>query len=337
VLGSDWSLRAFDAKGQLIWRRAAPSVVWAVNVSGDGRLTIAAYGDGTIRWHRLDDGRELLTLYVLADKQNWVAWTPEGFYGATAGAFGVLQWQVNRGFDAAADTVPVNQIPSLRRPDALALVLQELETARALGIADLKAARRDVQIVTKSAKAPGARLHVLTIGISEYGDKARNLRLSFAARDAQDVASALLNTQGGGLYAEVKPMFLHDGAADKGGIFEALAAMDRNMTSSAGQDLAVVMFSGHGTMIDNQFYLVPYGADSSSMARLKSSAIPATEFRSEIEKLAQRGRVLVLLDACRSAGLIGGPFGRRGAKSCHERQQCDGADVIYRRQGLARG
>jgi caspase domain-containing protein len=307
VLGSEWLLRAFDAKGDLIWRRAAPSVVWGVNISGDGRLLIAAYGDGTIRWHRLDDGRELLALYVLADKQNWVAWTPEGFYGATAGAFGVLQWQVNRGFDAAAETVPVNAIPRLRRPDALALVLQELETARALGIADLKAARRDVQIATGSAKAPGARLHVLTIGISEYGDKARNLRLNFAARDAQDVASALLNTQGGGLYAEVKPMFLHDGAADRGGIFEALAAMDRNMTSSAGQDLAVVMFSGHGTMIDNQFYFVPYGADSSTMARLKASAIPATEFRSEIEKLAQHGRVLVLLDACRSAGLIGGP------------------------------
>lgn len=60
-----------------------------------------------------------------------------------------------------------------------------METARALGLADLKAARRDVQIVTKSTKAPGARLHVLTIGISDYGDKARNLRLNFAARDAQ--------------------------------------------------------------------------------------------------------------------------------------------------------
>src|SRR6267154_1167514 len=146
------------------------------------------------------------------------AWTPEGFYGATAGAFGVLQWQVNRGFDAAADAVPVNAISRLRRPDALALVLQELETARALGIADLKAARRDVQIATGSTKAPGARLHVLTIGISDYGDKARNLRLNFAARDAQDVASALLNTQGGGLYAEVKPIFLHDDEADKHGI-----------------------------------------------------------------------------------------------------------------------
>lgn len=307
VLGASWSLYAFDAKGNLLWNRDAPGVVFAVNISGDGRLVVAAYGDGTIRWHRMDDGRELLALYVLADKQNWVAWTPEGFYGATAGAFGVLQWHVNRGFDAPVDVVPVDAIPSLRRPDALALVLQELETPRALGIADLKAARHDVQIVTRSPKAPGARLHVLTIGISDYGDKARNLRLNFAARDARDVASALLNTQEGGLYAEVKLMFRHDSEADKHGIADAFAAMESNMTSSAGQDLAVVMFSGHGAMIDNQFYLVPYGADSSTMARLKADAIPATEFKGEIEKLAQHGRVLVLLDACRSAGLMGGP------------------------------
>src|SRR5262249_26564450 len=221
----------------------------------------------------MDDGRELLALLVLADKRNWVAWTPEGFYGATPGAFGVLQWQVNRGFDAPADTVPVSAIPRLRRPDALALALQELETARALGIADMKAARRDVQIATRSTKPPGARLHVLTMGVSDYGDKAEDLRLKFADRDAQDVASALVNTQDGGLYAEVKPMFLRDSTADKAGIFDALAAMERNMGSGAGQDLAVVMFSGHGTMIDGQFYLVPHGADNSTAARLKASAI----------------------------------------------------------------
>src|SRR5262249_32895490 len=144
--------------------------------------------------------------------------------------------------------------------DALALVLQELETARALGIADLKAARRDVRVATGSTKAPGARLHVLTIGVSDYGDKARDLRLRVAHRAAQDFASALVNTQDGGVYAEVKPVFLNDSTADKGGIFDALAAMERNMGSGAGQDLAVVMFSGHGTMIDGQFYLVPYGA-----------------------------------------------------------------------------
>jgi Caspase domain/WD domain, G-beta repeat len=308
VLGSEWKLRAIGANGERLWSRAAPSVAYGVNITGDGRLVVVAYDDGTIRWHRMDDGRELLALFVLADRQNWIAWTPEGFYGATAGAFGVLRWHVNRGFDAAADTVPVHAIPRLRRADALAFVLQELETARALGIADLKAARRDVQIATGSKKAPGGRLHVLTIGVSDYGEKAKDLRLKFAHRDAQDVASAIVNTQDGGLYAEIKPMFLHDRTADKPGIFDALAAMERNMGSGAGQDLAVVMFSGHGTVIDGQFYLVPHGADNSTSARLKVSAISAADFQGEITKLAQHGRVLVLLDACRSAGLIGGPL-----------------------------
>lgn len=304
VLGADWSLRAFGAKGEVLWNREVPGAVWAVNVTGDGRMAVAAYDDGTIRWHRMDDGRELLALFVLKDQQNWVVWTPEGFYDATPGAFGVLRWQVNRGFDAAAETVPVSDIPRLRRPDALPLVLQELETARALGIADIKAARTDVQRITRSAKAPGARLHVLTIGISDYGDKATNLRLKFADKDARDVASALMNTQGGGLYADVRPQFLPDDKASRDGIFDALAAMGRGMATSTGQDLAVVMFSGHGTVIDGQFYLLPHGTDNSTPARLKSSAIPAAEFQSEISKLAGHGRVLVLLDACRSAGLL---------------------------------
>jgi WD40 repeat protein len=301
VLGTEWSLRAIDAKGEHLWRRSAPEVVWAVNISGDGRLVVAAYGDGTIRWHRVDDGRELLALFVLADKENWVAWTPEGFYDATPGALEVLKWQTNRGFDAAADTLPINAIPKLHRPDALAWVLQELETARALGIADLKAARQAVQVATGSTKAPGHRLYVLTIGISDYGDKAKDLRLKFADRDARDVANALLNTQEGGLYAEVKPQSLLDGAADKPGIFQALEAMQKTM----GQDdVAVVMFSGHGAMIDGQFYLVPYGIDNSIPALLKATAILATQFQGEISKLAERGRVLVLLDACRSGALL---------------------------------
>lgn len=97
LLGADWSLRAFDAAGEPLWRRAAPSVVYAVNITGDGRLAVAAYGDGTLRWHRMDDGRELLACFPMSDRKNWVAWTPEGFYGATAGAHGVLKWHVNRG------------------------------------------------------------------------------------------------------------------------------------------------------------------------------------------------------------------------------------------------
>lgn len=306
VLGTDWYLRAFDANGKLLWRRDTPSVACAVNISGDGRLVIAASADGTLRWHRMDDGRELLALFVLEDKQNWVVWTPEGFYGATPGAYSVLRWHVNRGFLAAAETISVSEIPKLRRPGALGFVLQEMETARALGIADMKAARRDVQIRTRAAKAPGARLHVLAIGVSDYGEKAAGLALQFAHKDAEDVAGALLNTQGGGLYAEVLASVLCDGLATRASIFQALEATERNMARGSGQDMAVVLFSGHGAVIGDQFYLIPHGVDNGTKASLKASAIPALELQREILNLARHGRVLVLLDACRSAGLIEG-------------------------------
>lgn len=287
--------------------------MWAVNITGDGRLVVAAYGDGTIRWHRMDNGLELLALQVLNDKKNWVAWTPEGFYDATPGAFGVLKWHVNRGNDAAADAVPVSAIPRLKRPDALPLVLQELETARALGIADLAAARFDVQAATGAAVAPGAQLHILAIGISDYGDKATGLRLDFAAKDARDVANALLATQGsefnkkGGLYAEVKLQYLPDGEADRAAIFRALGSMKANMAKDeSGQDLAVILFSGHGAIIDDRFYLLPYGVDARTPADLKASAISANEFHDEVAGLAKHGRrVLVLLDACHSGAVTG--------------------------------
>ncbi len=77
--------------------------------------------------------------------------------------------------------------------------------------------------------------------------------------------------------------------------------MQNNM---AQDDIAVIMFSGHGAMVDGQFYLVPYGVDDSSDADLKASAIAANEFGSEIAKVAEHGRVLVLLDACHSGGLL---------------------------------
>ena len=60
--------------------------------AGD-RIVVAAHGDGTIRWYRADDGRELLALQELLNKgepskSNWVLWTPEGFYEATPGGWG---------------------------------------------------------------------------------------------------------------------------------------------------------------------------------------------------------------------------------------------------------
>jgi WD40 repeat protein len=299
VLGTEWSLRAFDGQGRPLWTRAAPGSVWAVNITGDGRLVVAAYADGTIRWHRMSDGAELLAFMPLADRTNWVAWTPEGFYTATAGAQGVLRWHVNRGWDAPADSVPIADIPGSYRPTVLPPVLQELETPRALGLAVMAEHSREVMLRTNSHVPPGARLHLLAIGISAYNEEyAKNLRLHYADRDANDLASAIVNTQSS-LY-QVQPQMLLDKDANRRGIMEALAKIRRQMAAGGGNDLAVVHFSGHGAMVDGKLYLLPYEVDARDDASIKASGLEAGAFRDELLELAKYGRVLVLLDACHS-------------------------------------
>jgi WD40 repeat protein/uncharacterized caspase-like protein len=299
VLGTSWSLRAFDAQGTQLWRRDVPSDVRAVNISGDGRLIVAAYGDGTIRWHRMTDGVELLAFMPLANQTDWVAWTPEGFYAATAGAQGVLRWHVNRGWDAAADSVPIADIPDSYRPEVLPFVLQELETTRALGRAVMAEHNKQVMLRTNSHVPPGARLHLLAVGISAYNqDYAKSLRLHYADRDANDLASAIVTTQGS-LY-QVRPQVLLDKDATKPGIMRALAVMRAGMAAGGGNDLAVVHFSGHGAMVDGKLYLLPDEVDARDDAGIKASALSAEDLRGELLELARYGRVLVLLDACHS-------------------------------------
>jgi hypothetical protein len=299
VLGTEWYLRAFDAQGTSLWTRTVPGAVWAVNITGDGRLVVVAYGDGTIRWHRMSDGAELLAFMPLADRTNWVAWTPEGFYAATAGAQGVLHWHVNRGWDAPADSAPIADIPGSYRPDVLPLVLQELETPRALGLAAFAEHNREVMLRTNSHVPPGARLHLLAIGISAYNQEhAKNLRLHFAARDANDLASAIVSTQSS-LY-QVEPQVLLDKDAKRVGIMEALATMRRHMTAGNGKDLAVVYFSGHGAMVDGKLYLLPYEVDARDQTSIKASGLDVANLKDELLELAKYGRVLVLLDACHS-------------------------------------
>jgi len=197
-------------------------------------------------------------------------------------------------------------------------VLDSLDTAHALGVADLAAARLDVQGRTGSARPPGSVLHVLTIGIDKFGDKAGGLHLDYAADDARDVANALRDSQqsaagGAGLYADVKVESLIDDEADNNAILDALDRMVASMAKNeSGQDVAVIFVSSHGEMIDGKFYLIPYGFDLGSMNAARSSALSASVIAEKISHIAEHGKVLLLLDASHS-GAVGAGAGAWGA------------------------
>ncbi|MBW6397014.1 caspase family protein [Roseomonas sp. HJA6] len=299
VLGNEWSLRAFDACGTPLWRQRAPSVAWTVNVTGDGRLVVAAYGDGTIRWHRMDDGREILAFMPLLNRRDWVAWTPEGFFAASPGAHGVLRWHVNQPGWQPAREFAVADIPGFHRPEAIRLVLQEMETPRAIGLAIVAEQREKVRLLTNSRLPPGARLHVVAVGISEYDpETAAHLRLRFADHDAHDVMSALAGTQGA-LYAPGYRETPRNEDATGEIILRALANMQAATQSG---DLAVFHFSGHGARIGEKLYLLPRDVRPGDAVALQRSALPIGDLRDALMRIAERGRVLVLLDACYSGG-----------------------------------
>ncbi len=174
-------------------------------------------------------------------------------------------------------------------------------TAGALAVTELAKIRGAVQRATGSDVAPGARLHVLAIGVSDYGEAARHLDLTYADRDARDVAAALRRSQSG-LYAEVRAKVLVDAEASKTAIFAGLEQIRTGMAAGGGADLAVIQFSGHGDMVDGKFYLLPHGIDDGSAAAVKANGLPAGQFHDEIAAIARHGRVIVLVDACRSGG-----------------------------------
>ena len=120
-----------------------PGAAWGVNVTGDGRLVLAAYGDGTIRWHRMSDGQELLALFVDKDDLRWVAWTPSGYYMASPGGEDLIGWHVNRGWDQAADFFPASRFRErFSRPDIVRLVLETLDEDAAIKQANEIAGRK---------------------------------------------------------------------------------------------------------------------------------------------------------------------------------------------------
>jgi len=124
LFGTSWNLRLYDLKGRQIWQRSIPDNAWGVNISIDKQVAIATLGDGTIRWYRLKDGKELITFFPHADRERWVVWTPSGYYDAAPGAERLIGWHKNYEVDFSADFFPIGRFRSISyRPEIIETML----------------------------------------------------------------------------------------------------------------------------------------------------------------------------------------------------------------------
>jgi WD40 repeat protein len=140
LLGADFNLYRFSSKdGGLVGRHPIAEAAQRVKQSPDGHLAIAALLDGTVRWFRLNDGPEELLAVFVTDESSprWVAFTPDGYYAAGAGAEDLIGWQLDRGPGRSADFFPASAFRDrFHRPDVVKRVLLTRNEVEALRLAD---------------------------------------------------------------------------------------------------------------------------------------------------------------------------------------------------------
>ena len=197
VLGSEFLLRATSRNGAYRWFQMVPGMVLGVNISRDGRWVVAAYGDGTIRWHRMSDGAEQLAFYPHPDKKRWVLWTPSGYYDASPGAEDLIGWHLNRGKDDVADFFPASRFRSqFNRPDVIAKIFESGNEADALQLANTEAGRKSQAATIVQVLPP-----VVDIVSPQEGTtvSTSSITLQYSARTPKDAPVSGLRVRVNGL------------------------------------------------------------------------------------------------------------------------------------------
>ena len=117
--------------------------VWAVAPSPDGRWLVSGSADQTARLWEIETGRPLLTIFAANDNE-WVAWTPEGYYTASLNGGRLIGWHMNQGEERLARYYPAERFAKqFRQPRVVAHYLAtggDLE--RAIALANQEAPRQ---------------------------------------------------------------------------------------------------------------------------------------------------------------------------------------------------
>ena len=141
--------------------------------------------------------------------------------------------------------------------------------------------------------------YALIIGISRYRNNLRGVQnLEYADKDARAIYEFLQQPAAGG-FAPENMLLLNNEQATLARIREALT----NFTAKAGvNDLLLIFFAGHGSpdpLSPGNLYLL---AHDTSVEAMPQTALSMPELRRYIDQNIKSKRLVLLLDACHSAG-----------------------------------
>ena len=177
LLGTEWAIRLIDREARERWHVKLAAVVRAVNIAPHGQFAVAALADGTIRWYRMRDGLEVLAYFPHANGEDWIAWTPAGYYMSSPNGDQYVGWHMNRGMDATPDFHRAVQFERiLYRPDIVTASLPQSLRSGTRGTSDTSSVTANFDVSRLHEIAP-PRLSIERLPALLRGTEVRTVRL----------------------------------------------------------------------------------------------------------------------------------------------------------------
>jgi len=148
-----------------------------------------------------------------------------------------------------------------------------------------------------------AQRWAVVIGVSDYKNANTRLpSLKYANRDAEQFATFLKSESGGG-FSEDRVKLLTDRQATTSNIRGALFDF---LKKTVKEDLVVIFFAGHGIPDPDKPSNLYLAAHDSDPNRIAVTGFPMWDLDTALKRTIAAERVVVLVDACHSAGVTEG-------------------------------
>jgi WD40 repeat protein len=106
AVGSDFSIKIYSRDGVLKKTlRGANGAVTSLAVDHKYNYLITANTDQVVRVWNIASGENIVSFYF-TKKNDWICWTPNGYYEASSGGEKYLGWHVNQGINKTPDFYP---------------------------------------------------------------------------------------------------------------------------------------------------------------------------------------------------------------------------------------
>ena len=147
------------------------------------------------------------------------------------------------------------------------------------------------------AKVAIPRSYALIVGIATYKNLPEKAQLKFSNRDAEDIYTTLISTDGGNFPAQnVHKLINQDATLEN--LRKELEAWLPSVTGP--DDRVMIYFAGHGFISGGTAFLAPYDVDP---AKISATALPMEELGKTVGTRIQGKWKVLITDACHSGAI----------------------------------